>query len=196
MAYVLNSTLSDEFANSYTDLSYADFFWENHYLSTKSDAWAALTDEQKTSALLTACRSLEQIRFTEPRNFRLEYKAREWYDRRTGLAQSYELDKQFRKYLYYQALQFPRQVDVNSTTGATYIPEAILMAQCEQALYEVTFDDSIIASQLQGLGREGVTLGTLKTSQTFTGLGVNIAPSALSYIRPFIIKLSTKVGRA
>ncbi len=71
-----------------------------------------------------------------------------------------------------------------------------MMAQCEQALYELTFDDSIIANRLQGLSRESVTLGTLKTSQTMTGLGSNIGPAALSFVRPFIIKMSTKVGRA
>lgn len=194
MSYVLNTTIADEFANSYCDVPYADFYFENHFLTTKADAWAALTDEQKTAALITGCRSLEQIRFTQPSVYGGGYI--NWYNRRTGKVQSFGLEKQLFKYYYFQALQFPRQVDQKTTDGSTYIPEPIKLAQCEQALYELTFDDSILAGRLQGVSRESTTLGTLKVSQTTNGLGVNICPAALSYVRPYIIKISARVGRA
>ncbi len=194
MSYVLTTTLSGEFSNSYVDIPYADFFWENHHITTKSDAWAALSDEQKTAVLLSACRSLEQIRFTQPSVYGGGYI--NWYNRRTGKIQSFGLEKQLFKYYYFQALQFPRQVDQKTTDGSTYIPEPIMLAQCEQALYELTFDEDIIQGRLQGLVKETVTLGTLKIGQSTSGLGVNIAPTALNYIRPYIIKISARVGRA
>lgn len=193
MAYVLNTTLSDQFANSYADVPFADDYFDNHYLSTRTSVWTGLTDDQKISVLIAACRTLETVRFTDPSPQIADYTER--YDKRTHTVRYFGLNRNPSKYFFYQSLQFPRQNDIDINTGTTFMPEAIKMAQCEQAVYILTFDETAISNKLQGIGRDSTTLGTLKISQSYNQLGTRVAPAALEFIRPYIIKLSTSVRR-
>lgn len=192
----LNNTISDEFANSYVDLEEADDFWASHHSTTKSDTWSELTDEQKTSLLITACSLIEMVRFTEPTQ------------QESFLSNSIAGRTLFRdygrpftirpcRYSPTQALQFPRNLDVNTEDNTPYIPEPIRRAQCEQAMYTYTFDDSIIASRMQGVQREGVTLGEMRISTTFRdgSIGSSLSPVALDLIRRYILKSSLSIGR-
>jgi hypothetical protein len=89
-----------------------------------------------------------------------------------------------------QALQFPRNCDYTSS-GTPYIPTEIIDAQCEQALYLLSVDESSISSQLQGVGSESVQAGSISTSQDFSRVGTLLAPMAYELIAPYLLRSSS-----
>jgi hypothetical protein len=195
MALTLVSTLGAEDANSYVDVAYCDTYWSGHYQTTKADAWAALQTSQKASALIAACRLLESVRFTYTYNPTRSSSYE--YNRSTGRVIEYTDRSQPYKGSYSQALQFPRTIDLDTDTGAPFIPDAIKEAQCEQAVYLLTFDEGAITTRLQGIESDSVTVGAISLKQTFSkgssagsASASAFAPMALDRIKPFI--LSTK----
>lgn len=157
MSLTLTSTLSGEFSNSYVTLDYADDYWADHYDSTKVSAWAALTDEAKTTLLILACRTIEKYKFTN--------KAEPYYaatlhedDIRHALVAFNDRTWEVFKYALTQKLQFPRSIDI-AIDGTTYIPEEVMVAQCEQALYLQSYDMTAITKSLSGISAETVGLG-------------------------------------
>lgn len=193
MAYTLTSTLSNEFSNSYVDLAYADNYWANHYSTVKSDSWSALGDDPKTLLLILACRTIESMRFTYTNPLQTDYQL--VYDQRLGVVLDLEIDPDPMKFAYNQALQFPRNLDRNTTTGMAFIPEGIQMAQCEQAVYTLNFDESVIANRLQGITRDQVTVGNISLRQAYDRVGTSVAPAALEMVRPFLVRDSRKMRR-
>lgn len=193
----LVTTLSSETANSYVNVAYCDTYWAEHYATLKATAWAALTSTQKASALFHACRSLEALRFTTPLDRYVAPPLR--YDNRNGLVMTMPYSGDACKADSNQALQFPRNLDIN-TSGVYSIPDAIMAAQCEQALYLITFDEESAAATLRGLDYESVTVGQVSTTQRFTGgITANVAtlrlsPVAVEMVSPYLIR-SNKLQR-
>lgn len=194
MSVTLNNTIADQFANSYVDQTYADDYWGDHWDTVKADAWNALTDEQKTRLLIRATRVIDTARFTIPVNSYNDYSNLS-YDRATGTLRFTYLDREVpRKFYYYQALQFPRTLD-RSLTGTLFIPEPVFMAQCEQCAYSLAFDDGVISNRIQGVSRDSTTVGTIKVEQTTYAVGSELAPAALEFLKPYILKVSSRLVR-
>jgi hypothetical protein len=195
MALTLNSTISDDAANSYVTLAYCDAYWDDHYLTLKAASWAALTDPQKIAALIHGCRAIEALRFTErlDRHRDLSFGR----DLRSNLVRLQDTDRKTpRKAVGTQSLQFPRNLDYDAD-GVYYIPEAVMMSQCEQAVFMLTADESAQLSSIQGLKSESVRVGNVSVSQEFTGkVGPNVSPVSVNMLSPFLLRASTKLGRA
>jgi hypothetical protein len=193
MAVTLNSDLAERYSNSYVDVGYCDEYWESHFNTTKADQWANLNTAQKTLLLLKACRVIETARFTASAKASEDYQL--YYDRYTGRALFLDREAIPVKYASYQSLQFPRNLDRDPDTGDLYIPEPIMWAQCEQAIYSLNFDETAVANRLQGIGDETVTIGSIRVHQRFAIGGNEWSPSALEYVKPFFMKLSQSVKR-
>jgi hypothetical protein len=193
MAVILNNVLSDRYANSYIAVGYCDDYWNAHYNTVKANQWSALDSTQKITLLIKACRVIETARFTV--NARLLGDYHLHYDRHTQTAMFFNEEATPVKYTYYQSLQFPRNLDRDPTTGELYVPEPIKMAQCEQAVYSLNFDEAAVASRMQGIGDETATIGSIRIHQRFTAGGNEWSPSALEYVKPFLVRLSHSVKR-
>lgn len=198
MALTLDDTMAGTSANSYVDITYADDYFSGHYNTTLASQWSAFTDAQKTTLLLHACRVIETARFT------LNVSVSEYqlhYDRITGQVLDISMNLQPVKYYYYQKLQFPRNIDLTPPTpgnaGTLYIPEAILQAQCEQAIYLANLDQTAMATRLQGVTQETTSVGRnqIHISQTFSSEFSMYAPMALELISPYLIR-GTHMRRA
>jgi hypothetical protein len=190
----LNSTISDEFANSYCDQDFADQYFENHVVSTKRDAWDALEDDQKANALIQACYIIEQLKFTVPTNL---WDSRLQYDNLTHrYYYSYPADPSTAvKQTPLQALQFPRNVDTNFQ--GTFMPERVMMAQCEQALYMTTLDESTVGDSLQGVTSQVFQAGGVTISQRMNPGGLLLSPIAQNFLNPYIMqKTGIRLNRA
>lgn len=200
MALTLIRDLASQVSNSYCTLEFANNYWQGDYRAQLSTQWAALSDPQKTSALIAGCRVIEQVRFTVPTL------ARQWetrYNYRTQMVMSYNIDPQPSRYQLFQNLQFPRNIDVyylnmpadvtppdGYAPGMPYIPEEIMSAQCEQAVFLLNFDDGVLAEQVQGIVESTTTLGKgdVTITREYGSRGLEIAPRALSLIKPFIVR--------
>ena len=193
MSITLNQTLADKYANSYVDVAYCDDFWLNHYSATKALAWAGLSSAQKTSLLIKACRVIETARFT------VFSRVKDWrplyYDRRTHIVAQLNDNILPVKYFYYQSLQFPRNLDRDIDSGALYIPEPVMLAQCEQTVYSLNFDDTALSNRMQGVVQDQTSVGSIHLFQTYTADGSEFCPQALEYVKPFLLKSSYEVRR-
>lgn len=187
MAITLNSTVADEFANSYVDQPYADDYFTNHWDAAKTAKWQALTTPQKLYLLVAACRVIESGRFTI-KTSRADYSLR--YNRLTGtIIDMTFLYKEPVKFKWLQKLQFPRNLDFHSD-GSLQIPEEIKMAQCEQAVYLIGFDESAIANRIQGVTLDKVSAGRgqVDLTQEYASQGSMFAPVALVLCGPYFVK--------
>jgi hypothetical protein len=193
MAVTLETTLTDRYANSYVTVDYCDDYWESHYNTTLAEQWAGLSTAQKTLLLIKACRVIETGRFTANAKGNEEYQL--YYDRSTRTVLFLDREALPIKYAYYQSLQFPRNLDRDPTSGDLYIPEPVKMAQCEQALYTLNFDESAVASRMQGIADETTTVGSIRVHQRFSMGGTEWSPSAIEYLKPFFLKLSHSAKR-
>jgi hypothetical protein len=189
----LDTTLSGTTSNSYVDVDYASGYWEQHFDTTKQTQWAALTATQQTMLLFHACRVLETARFTV--NMMFPDYSKMVYDRRSRNVVFLNETTMPAKYYQYQHLQFPRTIDRNVITGELYVPEEIKAAQCEQAMYIMTFDDSIISNTIQGIDHDGVSVGDIRIRQVLRQGGSFFSPVALELIKPYLIKTSSAIRR-
>ena len=198
MAILIDDTISGEFSNSYIDITFADEFFADHFDTTKTTAWEALGDNQKQNLLVQAALVIEQYKYTyvlERRELSLHY------DPQTGTVHDF-LNVQYPvRYLWNQNLQFPRNLDVDSVTGETYIPEAVKIAQLEQSIAILTFSSSIATTSskiLAGVKEEEVELpgpirkltvyqdaGTISSSNSFTT--ATASSLALQYLSPYML---------
>lgn len=185
---VLDNTMTDPYANSYVDVAYCDDHWANHWDSIKAGQWQALQEPQKERLLMQACRVIETLRFTESSRLRDNYNL--VYDRRSRVVVQLNDQVQPVKYYYYQRLQFPRNLDRDINTGDLYIPEPIMAAQCEQTVYILNFDDSALATRIQGVTQDSTSVDTIRLRQSYLGGGSTLCPMALEYVRPFLLKSS------
>jgi hypothetical protein len=199
MALTLDAGVAAETANSYVTAAYADEYWQQHFSQVKAAQWAALTTARKESALIQACRIVESLRYTYD-NKRGGVEKDYYKSRSTGRLIEYPYKERPVKYYTYQALQFPRSIDLDSQTAAPYVPEAVQMAQCEQAMYMLTFDEAALSSSLQGVASESITAGPVSISQTFksssSGGGSLVSPTAFGFLKPFLIHIGRQLRRA
>lgn len=188
MAEIINAVLSDEQANSYCTLDYANTYFANHYSQAKNTTWSALADAQKTQLLIQACFTIEQIKFTEFAEYNGARFGNLGWNNLTNRFGYFNNSATSSKYLFYQALQFPRNKDVYST-GDTYIPDRVMIAQCEQAIYLIGFDDSAIANAMQGISLDSIQVDKIKLTQEYTAgsRGTTLAPLALDYLKPYML---------
>jgi hypothetical protein len=195
MAVTVDATIGTKTSNSYCDVAYADAYFLQHYNTVKAAAWAALTTTQKNLALVNACRVIETARFTVIVNW---YNYQLKYDRNTGLILNLNTDLDPVKLDYFQKLQFPRNLDIDSTTGSAYIPESVQMAQCEQAVYLLTLDETALSNRIQGVVNDtvGVGRGAIHLNQQYASEGSTFAPLAFEYVRPFFLKSGARYRRA
>jgi hypothetical protein len=87
-----------------------------------------------------------------------------------------------------QRLQFPRNIDLDPA-GDAIVPQNVKDAQCEQAVYLLSFDESIMAAQMQGIQEETITAGPVRIRQKFAGgatSGIALSPMALDLMREFL----------
>lgn len=200
MALTLDAGVAAESANSYVTAVYCDEYWQQHYSQVKADQWAALTTPRKEALLIQACRVIESLRFTYD-NKRGGVEKDYYKSRSTGRLIEFPYKERPVKFDWYQALQFPRSIDIDSQASEPYIPEAVKMAQCEQALHLLNFDDSVLSSRAQGVESESITAGPVSISQKFSsssgssGGGSLVGPVALGFLKPFLIHVGRQVRR-
>lgn len=190
MAMILDATIAGEFANSYVTVAFADDYWDNHYSTIKRNLWQNLpSDQAKEQLLIQACRVLDSFRFTtDVRQRRLSPLQLQGYiGGRTGSEGPYRYDP-------WQKLQFPRHIDVTQTF-APVIPDGVSMAQCEQAVYLVTFDESALSNRLQGITMDKVAVGDISATQEYAGFGHMISPMAYDMVKDLMVR-SNSIGRA
>lgn len=189
----LNNTVADERANSYVDSAYADLYWADHWDTVSAAKWAALSSAQKNRLLIQACRIIDTLRFTEAVDPLQEYHL--VYDSRNQQIRSVKTNYgRPQKWAYEQHLQFPRTLDVY-LDGTVYIPEEIMFAQCEQAVFMLSLDTSVIANRLQGVSHDSLNVGGIAISQKLEAGGSMIAPVALNFCKPYLIKGSQRLFR-
>lgn len=200
MAVLIDNTISGEYANSYVDIAYADEYFADHFDATKTATWEALGDGQKQSLLVQAALIIEQFKYTyvlERRELTLHY------DSQTGLVHDFIHVQYPVRYAWNQNLQFPRNLDVDSVTGDTYIPEAVKIAQCEQAIALKNFTSTDLATTsakiLAGIKSEEVELpGPIRKATTYqdgvtvsssgtASLTASVSSQALQYLSPYML---------
>jgi hypothetical protein len=193
MALILDTSLSGSASNSYVDVAYCDDYWANHILTQRAALWAALTNSQKINLLIRACGVVETLRFTSTRSLPQGYELS--YDRRLHEVIALNKDITPVRFFYYQKLQFPRNLDRDFLTGQSFVPEPVKIAQCEQAGYLLSFDESALSASLQGISHDQAKVGSLSTRQNLRQDGTSIAPMALEQVRPYLLKSSVTMGR-
>ena len=193
-AVVINDIIADEYSNSYVDVDYADNYWDQHWDVNSAAQWAALTDARKTSLLVQACRIIETLRFTEPVDPLSEFHL--IFDSRNQQIRSAKTNfGRPEKYYYQQKLQFPRTIEVHMD-GTLFIPEEIMFAQCEQTVYMLNFDQSILANRLQGISHDALTVGGIQISQKLEAKGSMISPVAYNYCKPYLLRRNLRLQRS
>jgi hypothetical protein len=197
MATVINAILKDELANSYCDGDYADDYFAalpKPDKNPKSIFWSELGDAEKQQLLVQACWAIERYKFTETNDLSDIHLAYDNVNHRSywtvpGVGGTpIKLNP-------FQALQFPRNIDIR-TDGSAYIPDRVLMAQCEQAYYMATLDESVLASAEQGVLHDSFSGGGINVSQRIDRNGTALSPMAKQYIRPFMLKSVKRFERA
>jgi hypothetical protein len=182
----LDATVTGIDANSYVTLQEADDYFDAHYLTAKTTAWATLSDAQKESALKRGCQIIDELRVLDtelgfgslplvlvPRN-------------------SYELT--IHRLGFNQALNFPRNIDIDDTNTGI-VPVNVKDAQCEQAIYFLSLDDAPMNSRMSGVGDETVSAGPVRIHQSFKDGGSSLAPMAWDLMRKYI-RPTKRVQRA
>lgn len=196
MASIIDTTIMGELANSYIDQNYADTYFDRHFNTLKSTTWSNLSDDQKQQVLVQACWDLEQFKYTETTTVEhsVVQGSLKW-DSRQGRFTAYVTpSKAPVPYSVYQQLQFPRNRDTRAD-GTIFIPERMKFAQCEQAIYLVTFDETALSNRIQGLNLDRVVIGEIGLTQEYSFQGSSLAPLALEFIKPYLYR-SKRTGRS
>ena len=175
----LDVTVGGSASNSYVTVGEADKYFSTHYITAKKTAWSALSQPQKESALKRACQQLETLKVLDD-------------ELATGrlpiaLMIDYGYDLTIHRAEVNQKLQIPRNIDLDPF-GIPLIPQEYKDAQCEQAVYLLSFDDSAIVTVTQGIVEEAVTAGPIKSYTKYSeGFAPTyIAPMVLELLRPFL----------
>ena len=192
-AMTLVTALADQYSNSYVDVPYCDLYWSQHWNTVGAAQWAQLLSAQKVSLLIQACRILETVRFTALKQLRAPLPLR--YDRHSRLVMTLEDQPVPTKWLWTQRLQFPRNLDHDFNTGGLYVPEPIMMAQCEQAVYSLNFDTTSIANRLQGVTQDIMYVGNIHLRQNLVQGGSEFSPRAMEMCRPYFLATTYEVRR-
>ena len=176
------SEIYSDYATSYCSLAFASDYFAKHYRPAYSTQWAALSADQQGMLLNAACRQIEQFRFVDRQELP-HY--RFFVDPTKGRVLVLTPRRDPIKYNYYQSLQFPRSVDIHQD-GTVFIPMEMQWAQCEQAIYLLNFDETLLSNARQGLSINSVKVGSISVYQHLNSGGDNLSPTALAYIRPYL----------
>jgi len=181
MALTIDATVAGDSSNSYVDLTYADAYWADHYNTVKKAQWTALSNGQKNTALIQATRIIESVRFTLSSGGLESGLA---YDPNQGFILSIVDSNELARSSVDQRLQFPRNLDYDSDTDVYSVPEGVKMAQCEQAVYLLSLDESAIANRMQGIVSESVGLGSgqISVRQDYISKGTFLSPVAVDLL--------------
>src|SRR4051812_40087267 len=177
----LTATVGGSTSDSYVTVAEANTYFNNHYLTAKKTVWSALGQPQKESALKRACQQIETLRVLDDElsTGRLP----------VALVISLGYDLSIHRAEINQKLQFPRNLDLNPDGSTVFVPQEVKDAQCEQAVYLLSFDDSTLTTLLNGVVEEAVTAGAVKT---FTKYTEGHAPT---YLAPIVIELMRQFTR-
>jgi hypothetical protein len=182
-ASVVISEIYSNFSTSYCSLDFATTYFSDHYKPGYATQWAALSPGQQGMLLNAATRDIEQLRFVD-RQAVPTY--RYFTDPVKGRILILTPRRDPIKYNYYQSLQFPRSVDIHQD-GTVFIPMEMQWAQCEQAIYRLNFDETLLSNARQGLSINSIKVGGgVSIYQHLNSGGDNIAPTALAYIRGYL----------
>jgi hypothetical protein len=175
----LDATVGGSTSNSYVIVQEADRYFNTHYITAKKTTWSALGQPQKESALKRACQQLETLKVLDD-------------ELSTGrlpiaLVIDFGYDLTLHRAEINQKLQFPRNLDIDPT-GQPYLPQEIKDAQCEQAVYLLSFDDTTLVTLTQGVIEEAVTAGPIKSYTRYSEgyAPTYIAPIVLELMRPYL----------
>lgn len=189
----LDATVGGSTSDSYVTLVEADAYFANHYSLVKTTAWAALSSGQKEAVLRRACQVMDSLRVLDA-------------DYGSGaLPLALIQDDMLANFSIHrlepgQVLSFPRNVDLVLGTYTGFIPQLVMDAQCEEAIYLLTFDESALVTRLSGIRQQTVAAGNVRVSQAFSAGGVGgggtyMAPLALELMRPFL-RFARRMQRA
>jgi hypothetical protein len=182
-ASVVISEIYSNWATSYLSLAGATAYFAAHYKPAYATQWAALSASQQGLLLNAATRDLEQLKYVE-RQAVPTY--RYFVDPVKGRILILTPRRDPIKYNYYQSLQFPRSVDIHQDS-TVFIPMQMQWAQCEQAIYRLNFDETLLSNARQGLSINSVKVGGgISIYQHLNSGGDNLSPTALAYIKPFL----------
>lgn len=175
----LIATVGGSTSNSYVTLAEAETFFASHFLIAKTSTWATLSDGQKEAALKRATQQLDSLRILDT-----EYGSGALP---TALVayEGYELT--IHRQMVNQRLQFPRNIDIDENDDA-FVPQNVKDAQCEQAVYLLTFDEGALATQMSGIKVETVAAGSVRIRNEYTGssLGSSLSPMAVELMREYL----------
>lgn len=174
----LVTTVGGSTSNSYVTVNEANTYFANHYLTAKATLWASLTQPRKESVLKRACQQIETFKVLDD-------------ELSTGrlpiaLVIDFGYDLTIHRAEIDQKLQFPRNLDLDPT-GQPYIPQEVKDSQCEQAVYNLSFDDAALITMQQGIIEEAVTAGAVKSYTKYSEgrPPTYLSPMAVELMRPF-----------
>lgn len=171
----LTATVGGSASDSYVTVAEANTYFNNHYITAKKTAWTALGQPQKESALKRACQQLETLKVLDD-----DFTAGRLP---TALVIDMGYDLTIHRAEINQKLQFPRNMDLDPTTGDPFVPQEVKDAQCEQAVYLLSFDDTALNTLQQGIVEEAVTAGAVKS---YTRYAEGFTPT---YLSPHVVEL-------
>jgi hypothetical protein len=193
MAVLIDDTVGGEYSNSFADLTFLDEYFSDHFDTAKQATWDALSDGQKQTLAVQATILIDQLKFTYSQERSQLFLH---YDRRTGTVHDFAATYAPVRYTWNQALQFPRNLDVDSVTGTPYIPENVKIAQAEMAVALKDYSDIDLTSILSGIKREAIELpGPMRQDITYQDGGSmssfssvsNISPLAVNYLSKYLV---------
>lgn len=191
-AVTLNTAIGGETSNSYVDAATCSDYWTNHWNTTAAQNWLNLTAVQQVNLLMQACRVIETVKFVNE-FIKQDVFDRVLYDRRTKLVLSVPSKRNVTRFYWFQRLQFPRNIDTyieTATIGDLFIPEPVIWAQCEQAVYLTTLDYTALQNRMQGVTLDKLTLGKgdVETTQEYDIGGTSLSPVAKEFLSPFMLR--------
>jgi len=169
----LDTTVGGSTSDSYVSIADADTYFANHYSTTKSADWAALTSGQKESALRRGAQVIDSLRVLDTELG--------WGALPVALLEVDEYNLTIHRLQFNQRMQFPRNLDLEAGVG--FIPQNVKDAQCEQAVFLITFDDSVLQSSLQGITSETIQAGPIRVHQSLRQTGSFVSPMAVELMR-------------
>lgn len=173
----LDTTVGGSTSDSYASVAYADTFFANHYSIAKRDAWAALVLAQKEHVLRRATQIMDTLRVLDDEFGFGPLPA--------ALIELNAYDYSVRRLMVNQRLNFPRNVDIDDANDG-FIVIDILDAQCEQAVFLLSADESSMISQLSGIKEEEVRAGPVMSRTVFSAMGSLVAPLTVELMRPYV----------
>lgn len=183
----LITTVAGANSDSYVSVAEANAYFASHWSLAKNELWSALNPAQKERVLRAATQVLEGLRFLDDEH---GYGAL----LPLSLREAGQFDYTICRLEPTQRLQFPRNVDIDANNVA-FVPQEVKDAQCEQAVYMLSFDDSQISNQMQGVMEEAIAAGNVRVYTQYSRRGTFVAPLALQLVSPFL-RRGTRIKRA